>query len=110
MKEVKWNEKAKDFVRSLTPELKQDFGALLLLVQKGDVLSPPLSKPIKAIHPNAFELRTKDSTGAYRVIYVLAIKDKILIPHAFKKKTQKTPQKEIKTAQARLKELLDENK
>lgn len=110
MKKVAWNPKAKEFVRGLAPEIKQDLGALILLLQRGNVLSPPLSKPLKAIHKNAFELRTKDSSGAYRVIYVLALKDKILIPHAFKKKTQKTPQKEIATAQKRLKELLDENK
>ncbi|WP_443135162.1 hypothetical protein [Halobacteriovorax sp. GB3] len=31
------------------------------------------------------------------------------MPHAFIKKTQKTPQKEIKLSISRLKELLDEN-
>ncbi len=51
----------------------------------------------------AHELRIKDKKGAYRVIYVLNIQDQILIPHAFKKKTQKTPQKEIEVSIKRLK-------
>jgi len=44
------------------------------------------------------------------VFYVSAEKDKIYIPHAFMKKTQRTPQKEIATAKKRLKRLLYEDK
>ena len=110
MKNVVWNDKAKDFLRGLNPELKKEFGSLILLLQLGRVLSPPLSKALKIVHKSAFELRVKDSSGQYRIIYVLVQKDQILIPHGFKKKTQKTPQKEITVAQKRLKELINETK
>jgi len=54
-------------------------------------------------------LRVKDKNGENRIIYALILKDKILIPHAFRKKTSKTPQKEMNTALRRLKELINEN-
>ena len=110
MKKVKWNEKAKDFIRALDIETKKEIGSLLLLLQKGRVLGMPQSKPFKTIHKNAYELRVKDKKGVYRVIYVLCIEGVILIPHAFTKKTQKTPKKEIDLSIIRLKELLNEIK
>jgi len=48
----------------------------------------------------------KDSSGAYRVFYYLKTQKGILIFHCFKKKTQKTPKKEIELARKRLGELL----
>lgn len=81
-----------------------------MLIQSGAKLSAPQSKPMKAIHKGANELRVKDKKGAYRVIYVLSIGDKVLIPHAFTKKTQKTPLKEIELSIKRLMEMINENK
>ena len=65
---------------------------------------------MKSIHPNAHEIRVKDEKGIYRIIYVLCIGEHILIPHAFVKKTQKTPKKEIDISIKRLKEMLYEIK
>ena len=110
LKKVIWNTKARDFVRELDLETKKEIGSLIMILQSGELLGEPQSKTMKAIHRNAFELRIKDPKGIYRIIYVLALKDKILIPHGFKKKTQKTPKKEIDLSISRLKELLDENK
>jgi predicted XRE-type DNA-binding protein len=47
------------------------------------------------------ELRVKDRSGAYRVFYYTKLADSVLIFHAFAKKTQKTPLKEIALAQKR---------
>lgn len=110
MKKVKWNEKARDFVKGLDDETKIEIGTLLMMLQQGQSLGEPQSKPMKSIHAKAHELRVKDKKGAYRVIYVLSIQDQILIPHAFTKKTQKTPQKEIELSIKRLKEMLNETK
>ncbi len=110
MKTIIWNLKAREFVRGLDVETKKEIGALLMLLQNGEILQQPQSKPMKMIHSGAYELRIKDARGIYRVIYVLAIKDKILIPHAFTKKTQKTSKKDIEVSIQRLQELLDEKK
>lgn len=110
MKEVKWNAKAREFVRSLDDETRREIGTLLMLIQSGKKLGEPQSKPMKSIHSSAHELRIKDRNGAYRVIYVLSLGNKILIPHAFTKKTQKTPLKEIELSIKRLQELINEIK
>lgn len=109
MKSIKWNTKAKEFVRSLNQKTKREIGTLLMLLQAGVALGEPQSKPMGSIHPKAYELRIKDERGIYRVIYVLSVGDKILIPHAFTKKTQKTLQREIELSKRRLQELLNEN-
>lgn len=108
MKTVRWNSKAREFVRSLDIDTKREIGTLLMMLQQSVVLQAPLSKPMKIIHTDAHELRVKDAKGIYRVIYVLKVKGKILIPHAFTKKMQKTPIKEIATSRSRLQELLNE--
>ena len=110
MKTIKWNLKAREFVRGLDVETKKEIGSLLMLLQSGEILQYPQSKPMKIIHSGAHELRIKDSRGMYRVIYVLAVKDKILIPHAFTKKTQPTSKKDLDISIKRLQELLDEKK
>ncbi len=110
MKEIKWNLNAREFVRSLDVETKREIGTLLMMIQSGTRLGEPQSKPMKIIHQNAHELRIKDRKGVYRVIYVLNIGAKIFIPHAFTKKTQKTPQKEIELSIKRLQEMINENK
>ncbi len=109
MKKIKWNPKALDFVKSLEEETRKEIGTLLLLIQQGETLGEPQSKPMKSIHQNAFELRISDRKGAFRVIYVLNMGDKILIPHAFTKKTQKTPQRELDLSIKRLRKLINEN-
>ena len=81
-----------------------------MTLQQGMKLGPPQAKVMKQVHSSAFELRVKDSAGIYRVFYVLLDKKNILVPHAFTKKTQKTPQKEIDTAKKRLRSLIDEIK
>lgn len=110
MKKIKWNHKARDFVRSLDDNTKREIGSLLMLIQSGRTLGAPQSKAMKSIHANANNLRIKDKKGIYRVIYVLNIGDQVLIPHAFTKKTQKTPKKEIELSIKRLQELIDETK
>jgi len=110
LKKITWNTKARDFVRDLDDETKIEIGTLLMMLQMGESLGEPQSKPMKSIHAKAHELRVKDKKGTYRVIYVLSLGDQILIPHAFTKKTQKTPRKEIELSIKRLREMTNEIK
>ena len=110
MKVIYWNKNAREFVRGLNQDTKLEIGALLMILQQGVTLGMPQSKPMKSIHTKAHELRVKDQAGAHRVIYALTLDDRILIPHAFTKKTQKTPRKEIELSIKRLKEIIHEDK
>lgn len=61
---------------------------------------------VREVGSGVSELRLKDANGIYRVFYITKISDKILVFHAFKKKTQKTPALEIELARKRLAEVL----
>ena len=52
----------------------------------------------------------KDEDGIFRVIYVVKYLDRVIVLHAFQKKTQKTPKKDIDLAKQRLKLVLEEVK
>lgn len=54
------------------------------------------------------EIRLKGADGIYRAFYILKTELGILVFHGFKKKTQKTPVKEIDTGKTRLSALLKE--
>jgi len=71
------------------------------LEQHGPLISPALSKKIKK---DLFELRIKGQ-DSYRIFYT-KIKSIYYLVHIFKKKSQKIPQKEIKTALDRVKQII----
>ncbi|MFQ5479529.1 MAG: type II toxin-antitoxin system RelE/ParE family toxin [Candidatus Krumholzibacteriia bacterium] len=50
------------------------------------------------------ELRVKDRSGAYRIVYALVIAGTVCVLHAFKKTTRTTPKANIELARKRLKE------
>ena len=52
-----------------------------------------------------FELRLKGAEGIARVFFCMMVEKKIVMLHSFIKKTQKTPDKELKIAKSRMKEL-----
>jgi phage-related protein len=52
-----------------------------------------------------FELRLKGAEGIARVFFCTMIEQEIVMLHSFIKKTQKTPEKELKLAKQRMKEI-----
>jgi phage-related protein len=52
-----------------------------------------------------FELRLKGAEGIARVFFCTMVEQEIIILHSFIKKTQKTPEKELKLAKKRMREL-----
>ncbi|HQT82407.1 MAG TPA: type II toxin-antitoxin system RelE/ParE family toxin [Ferrovaceae bacterium] len=52
-----------------------------------------------------FELRLKGVEGIARVFFCTMVEQEIVMLHSFIKKTQKTPEKELKIAKSRMKEL-----
>ena len=51
------------------------------------------------------EVRIHDAAGAFRVIYIATRREAVYVLHAFQKKTQATPKRDLDLAEARLKEL-----
>ncbi len=52
-----------------------------------------------------WEMRMSGRDGVGRAIYVVAGARRVVILHAFRKKTRKTPERAIRTALSRMKEL-----
>ena len=54
------------------------------------------------------EVRIREKSGAYRVIYVARFAQAIYVLHCFQKKTQKTASSDIALAQRRYRDLVQE--
>lgn len=87
-------------------EVREDLADAIARLEHGHTLSMPLSRPMPDIGKGVHELRFKDRSGIYRVIYVLVKSHGVYLLHGFKKTSQKTPLKNIKLAQKRLKGVL----
>lgn len=61
---------------------------------------------VKHLEGPLWEMRMKGRDGIARAIYVTASGWRVVVVHAFVKKTQKTPRREIETALRRVKEAL----
>jgi phage-related protein len=67
---------------------------------------PDLGLPhTRAMGGGLFEVRAKGREGIGRAFYCTAVGQHIVILHAFVKKTEQTPKRELDTARARLKEV-----
>jgi len=108
VKEINFHPKALKVISTFSDWVRKELGKALNDLKRGEKLNMPLSKPLKNVARGVEELRLKDSAGIYRIFYFTKLKNRILIFHAFTKKTQATPQKEIQTGQKRLKELINE--
>lgn len=54
------------------------------------------------------EIRIREASGAFRVIYVAKFEAAIFVLHCFQKKTQKTSREDVALATQRLKDLIKE--
>lgn len=107
MRPVVFHSKARDAIREFPREVRDRLGKALYLLQAGEQLDMPLSRPMPAVAPGVAELRLRSEDGQFRVFYFTMSAEGILLIHAFTKKTRQTPTTEIQTARRRLKEMLD---
>jgi phage-related protein len=67
---------------------------------------PELGMPhTRAMGAGLFEIRAKGREGIGRAFFCTMHKGRVLILHAFVKKTERTPQRELAIARARLREV-----
>jgi len=103
MTEIEWLGDSLEIVRSYRVEVRRAIGSELRLLQTGD--KPVHARPLKTVGRGVWELKISEKPGQFRVIYVTQRRDTIYVLHAFQKKTQRTPQKDIHLARARFKEI-----
>jgi phage-related protein len=108
MKGVVFHPKAIEEFRELPKSIRVAFGEMLRILQEGISIGMPDSRPMTIVALGVDELRAKDESGKYRAFYLKKSRAGILGLRAFHKKTQETPQSEIKLARKRRRELLNE--
>ena len=90
-------------IESWPVDILADYARLVeLLTEHGPNLRLPHSR---AFGGGLFELRPSGRSGIGRALYCFRMRNRIVVLHAFIKKTQETPPKELRLAQRRLKEL-----
>jgi phage-related protein len=73
-----------------------------LLIEFGPKVGMPHSRPMG---DGLFELRPRGREGTGRAFYCYLVGRRVIILHSFIKKTQETPEQEIKIARKRMKEV-----
>jgi phage-related protein len=84
-----------------TKEARIEAGTLLRRLQEGELLGMPHSRPMPSIGKRCHELRVRDASKNWRIIYRLD-DDAIVIADVFAKTTQQTPKQVIEACQRRL--------
>ena len=78
-------------------------GFLLRLLQEGELLGLPHSRPMPVIGRRCHELRVNDEAGSFRIIYRVDA-DAIVILDVFSKKMRQTSTSMIEACKRRLRE------
>ncbi len=103
MKPIAFQGGSLDDLRAFPTEARREAGHQLDRVQRG--LEPDDWKPMPAVGPGVREVRVRDDTGAFRVIYTATRPEAVYVLHAFQKKTQQTARRDLDLAKARLRDL-----
>ena len=88
-------------LKAFREEARRDAGFNLDFVQRG--FEPEDWKPMKTVGAGVNEIRVRDASGAYRVIYLATRLEAVYVLHCFQKKAEKTSQHDIDLARQRFK-------
>ena len=91
-------------LREFPDDARHDAGYQLDKVQRGE--QPDDFKPMPSIGRGVEEIRIRDDTGTYRVVYTARLADAVYVLHAFQKKTQATATRDTELAKKRFTELM----
>ena len=99
-----FHERVLNEVQSWPVDVLADYARLIeLLTEHGPSLRMPHSR---AFGDGLFEVRPRGRSGIGRAFYCFLLGKRVVVLHAFIKKTQQTTDKELNLARKRLKELL----
>jgi phage-related protein len=92
-------------LRAFPTTARREAGYQIDQVQHGR--DPDDWKPLRTVGRGAREIRIRDESGAFRVIYIAKVEDRVYVLHAFQKKTQKTRKTDLDLAKKRYKEVAE---
>ena len=103
MKQVIWMGSSREDLKAFPEEARRQVGYQLEHVQEG--VDPDDWKPMSTIGAGVREIRVRESSGAFRCIYVAMRPEGIYVLHCFQKKTQRTSRQDLDLAQTRFKSI-----
>ena len=98
-KQILWVGSSYDDLLAFPKGARKEVGFQLGNVQVG--LEPADWKPFEDVGAGTREIRIRDASGIYRVMYVAKFEEAIYVLHCFQKKTQTTSKQEQAIAAAR---------
>jgi phage-related protein len=99
MKSIRFLGDSLECLREFPDDARQDAGYQLDQIQRG--MQPTDFKPMPSVGKGVEELRVRDESGAFRVIYIARLPQAVFVLHAFQKKTRTTARKDIEIARER---------
>ena len=91
-------------LESLSTDVRQRFLRISELIEKHG-RSAMHEPQIKHLEGKLWEMRMTGRDGIARAVFVTAVGDRVVVVHAFEKKTQKTPLRALEVARQRAKEV-----
>lgn len=101
LKAVIWMGSSKDDLIAFPADARREAGYQLETVQHGG--EPQDWKPMSSVGPGVREIRIREPSGAFRVIYLATRPEAIYVLHCFQKKSQQTSRRDLALAKVRLK-------
>lgn len=105
MEAVFYSRRVEKDVSKLSFQMQDDFSQTLQLMQKRGTWNLGMPHVRHISGTPLYEIRLNDADGIARVMFISLESKQIMVLHAFAKKTQATPKKEIAIAMKRLKEV-----
>jgi len=101
MKKLIWMGSSREDLRAFPGEARRQMGYQLEHVQEG--VDPNDWKPMSIVGSGVREIRIRESSGAFRCIYLATRPEGIYVLHCFRKKSRNTSQQDLDLAESRFK-------
>ena len=105
-KPVEFRGSSLDDLRAFPLAARREAGHQLDQVQNGQ--DPDDWKPMNTVGQGVREVRIRDASGAFRIMYIAKFADAVYVLHCFQKKTEKTSKVDLDLAAKRYRDLLKE--
>jgi phage-related protein len=94
----------REWLMALPPHDRKSIGEDIATLEFCWPVGMPKCSPMKGIK-GLYEIRSNISSGRIARVFFVLVGNQMVLLHGFVKKTQKTPDKELKLAAARMKEV-----
>jgi phage-related protein len=105
---IRWIGSTYDDLLDFPDDARRQAGFQLGKVQEG--LDPDDWKPFDDVGAGTREIRIRDTSGVFRVMYVAKFEEAVYVLHCFQKKTQTTSRRDKSIAEARYRAVVNMRK